>query len=238
MGEGRLTGKASVFEDFSWWDPGDVLTYITPARFAYLQSVAGDLGGVLALDLGCGGGLLAEPLARAGSRVVGIDISRGALKAAREHGEAGGLVVHYALARSEELPFESQSFDLVIAFDVLEHVASLERTIREASRVLRPGGRLVYDTMNRTLLCLITVIWIGEHLWKGGPPRGTHHWSKLVRPEELVALLAENGVSNMETRGFLPKGIDRRGRLKMGLSRFRGLSYVGYGIKQGRNVGW
>lgn len=227
-----------VFEDFSWWDPGDVLTYITPARFSYLQSVAGGLGGRTALDLGCGGGLLAEPLARAGARVCGIDIAGGALKAAREHAGESGLRVHYTLAGSEDLPFEADRFDLVVAFDVLEHVVSIEKTIREACRVLRPGGRLVYDTMNRTLLCLIMVIWIGENLWKGGPPRGTHQWKKLVRPEKLVALLEENGVRNMEVKGFVPKGIDHRGRLRMGLSRFKGLSYVGYGIKQGRSAGW
>lgn len=183
------------------------------------------------LDLGCGGGLLAEPLAHAGARVTGIDLSRGALKAATAHAGDSGLTVRYALARSEELPFGAESFDVVVVFDVLEHVASLRKTIMEASRVLRPGGRLVYDTMNQTVLCRIMVIWIGENLWRGGPPRGTHHWDKLVRPGRLAALLAENGIKNMATQGFVPKGLDRRARLQMGLSRFRGLSYVGYGIK-------
>lgn len=223
----------SVFDDFRWWDQGDVLTQITPSRFAYLQSVAGNLQGRRVLDVGCGGGLLSEPLRRAGARVVGVDLSENSLLAARNHARAGYLGIDYLRSPAERLPFAGGSFDLVVAFDVLEHLADLSQAVVEISRVLRPGGRLIYDTMNRTLLCRIVVIWIGEHLWRGGPPRGTHQWHKLIKPGELVSLLEANGIRNAETRGYMPIGVDLRGRLVMRHVPYKGLSYLGYGVKEG-----
>ena len=223
--------EASVFDRFPWWDPGDVLTRITPVRFSYIASVCGDLTGYRVLDLGCGGGLLAEPLRQAGADVIGIDISVRALQVARRHASEEQVEIAYLRSAAESLPFGVGCFDLVVAFDVLDHVSDLGKTIQEISRVLRRGGKLMYDTMNRTFLCRAIVIWIGENLWKGGPPKGTHDWRKFVRPEELVALLARNGFVNVETQGFIPKCVDRRGRLRMGLSSFKGLSYVGYGVK-------
>lgn len=224
---------SSVFDAFPWWNQEDVLTQITPARFAYLQRAAGALEGRRVLDLGCGGGLLAEPLAQAGAEVTGIDISANALRVARAHAQHSGLEINYLLAPAEDLPFEEASFDIVVAFDVLEHVSDLPRVIGEVARVLRPGGKLIYDTMNRTFVARVVVIWIGENLWKGGPPKGTHDWRKFIKPEELVRLLEENGITNVETRGFMPMRIDRHGRLRMGLTPCRWISYVGYGIKRG-----
>ena len=222
---------ASVFDDFPWWDEGDVLTYITPARFAYLRSVSGPLTGCRVLDLGCGGGLLSEPLAQAGANVTGIDISEHAVGVAARHARESGLDIRYLRSPAERLPFGDDSFDIVVAFDVLEHVDDLSPTMEQIARVLRPGGKLIYDTMNRTFLCRATVIWIGEHLWKGGPPRGTHDWRKLIKPRELVELMGRNGITNVETRGFMPRGIDLKGRLRMGLGPYKGMSYVGYGVK-------
>jgi 2-polyprenyl-6-hydroxyphenyl methylase / 3-demethylubiquinone-9 3-methyltransferase len=229
---GSAPSGASVFDHFPWWDERDVLTYITPARFSYARSVSGPLRGRRVLDLCCGGGLLAEPVAREGARVMGIDISENALRVARRHADAGGLKIGYVRSPAELLPFADGSFDLVLAFDALEHVDDLPATIRQVSRVLRPGGRLIYDTMNRTLFCRVAAIWIGENLWPGGPPKGTHDWRKLIKPRELVALMAEHGITNVETRGFMPVGVDRRGRLKMRLGPFKGMSYVGYGVKR------
>lgn len=225
--------EAGVFDAFPWWDERDVLTYITPTRFGYISSVAGALQGQRVLDLGCGGGLLAEPLAREGARVTGIDVSENALHVAREHARQSGLPSEYMLSPAEALPFADGSFDTVIAFDVLEHVCDLAAAVKEASRVLRPGGKLVYDTVNRTLASLVVIVLIGEHLWRGGPPKGTHRWRKFIKSEELVCLLAEHGVANVETIGFVPTGVDLRGRLVMGYSTFKCLSYVGYGIKRG-----
>lgn len=225
--------KRSVFDTFPWWDQGDVLTQITPARFAYLREAADRLEGTRVLDLGCGGGLLAEPMAQAGARVAGVDISGSALRAASAHARQSRLEIDYLLSPAERLPLRDEAFDTVVAFDVLEHMENLPAAIGEIARVLRPGGRFIYDTMNRTLLCRLMVIWIGERLWKGGPPSGTHDWRRFIKPKELVGMLASNGIVNLQTRGFVPRGIDRRGRLRMGFSPYQGLSYVGYGIKDG-----
>jgi len=228
----RSGGTGSVFDHFRWWDEGDVLTQITPIRFAYIRSTAGELQGRRVLDLGCGGGLISEPLCRAGARVIGIDISGNALRAARDHAAGNGLAINYLLSPAELLPFAGGSFDTVVAFDVLEHLYDLARAISEISRVLKPGGRLIYDTMNRTLPCRIAVIWIGESLWPGGPPKGTHDWNKLIRPEELMSLLRANGIANVETRGFMPVGVDLRGKLLMSYAPCKQFSYVGYGVKR------
>ncbi|MHB1415286.1 MAG: bifunctional 2-polyprenyl-6-hydroxyphenol methylase/3-demethylubiquinol 3-O-methyltransferase UbiG [Chloroflexota bacterium] len=223
----------SVFDDFAWWDDRDVLTQITPARFAYIRRVAGGLTGCRALDLGCGGGHLAEPLARVGAKVAGVDISAKALGVARAHAGASGLAIAYLQAPAEGLPFRSAAFDVVVAFDVLEHVADLGRAIAEAARVLRPGGKFIYDTMNRTLVSLVTIIWIGENLWPGGPPKGTHTWRKFIKPGELASLLGTHGIANVQTKGFAPRGVNRRGQLLMGMAPYKGFAYVGYGVKRG-----
>ncbi|MDP2660833.1 MAG: bifunctional 2-polyprenyl-6-hydroxyphenol methylase/3-demethylubiquinol 3-O-methyltransferase UbiG [Dehalococcoidia bacterium] len=220
----------SVFDSFPWWDTGDVLTQITPSRFEYIRSVLGNLAGRQVLDLGCGGGLLSEPLARAGARVEGVDLSLASLSQARRHAEQGSLHVHYSQAQAEALPYKDDSFDTVIAFDVLEHLSNLGMAIEEVSRVLRPGGRLIYDTMNRTFISRVVVIWIGENLWKGGPPKGTHAWGSLIPPKRLLDLLCRNGIADIEMRGFLPLP-DLKGRLRMRLSPFKGISYAGYGVK-------
>ncbi|HZK67140.1 MAG TPA: methyltransferase domain-containing protein [Chloroflexota bacterium] len=155
----RPSARASVFDDYQWWNERDVLTQVTPARLAYLRRVAGALEGARVLDLGCGGGMLAEPLARAGARLTGIDVSFNALAAARDHARQSALGIGYLRSLGEELPFRDGAFDLVVAFDVLEHLEDLPMAMEEIGRVLRPGGRFVYDTMNRTLLCRVPVVW-------------------------------------------------------------------------------
>ena len=208
-----------------------MLTQITPVRFAYIRSVAGELQRRRVLDLGCGGGLLAEPLACAGAEVTGVDVCEAALRIANRHAQENGLCVEYARAAAESLPLAGAAFDVVVAFDVLEHVVDLPTAIQEVARVLKPGGRFIYDTMNRTWLCRVAAVWIGERLWPGGPPRGTHDWHKFIKPDDLLDLFVRNGLTNVETRGLHPVGVDRRGRLRMALGRCQALSYVGYCVR-------
>ncbi|MCL4535934.1 MAG: methyltransferase domain-containing protein [Bacteroidetes bacterium] len=133
------TGEAAVFDAFPWWDERGVLTYITPTRFRYISAVAGAVAGQRILDLGCGGGLLAEPLARDGAVVTGIDISANALHVGRQHAQQSGLSIEYLLSPAEDLPFGEGSFDAVIAFDVFEHVCDLA-----AAYVLSPNAALFF----------------------------------------------------------------------------------------------
>ena len=144
----------------SWWDESGLLhslTALNPARFGYMRRVlVEELRisplGLRVLDIGCGGGLLAEEFARLGCVVTGVDPSAESLAAAREHAMSQGLAIRYQCARGEALPFADASFDAAFCCDVLEHVDDLSRVIAETARVLRPRGIYLFDTINRTFL--------------------------------------------------------------------------------------
>src|SRR5262245_5027389 len=143
----------------TWWDEAGflhTLAALNPARFGYMRRVlieelGLDPAGLPVLDIGCGGGLLAEEFARLGCNVTGLDPSEESLAAARTHAAAQGLAIDYHCAPGEALPFGDASFDVVYCCDVLEHVHDLPQVIAETARVLRPGGTYLYDTINRTL---------------------------------------------------------------------------------------
>src|SRR6202022_1432711 len=142
-----------------WWDEGSPLsclhTSLNPARFPYFRDVLAHLfegrtSGRLGLDVGCGGGLLAEEIARLGCRVTGVDPSANSLATARAHASASGLGIDYRQGTGEALPFQARPLDIVFCCDVLEHVSSVPAVVREIGRVLKPGGVFLYDTINRT----------------------------------------------------------------------------------------
>jgi 2-polyprenyl-6-hydroxyphenyl methylase / 3-demethylubiquinone-9 3-methyltransferase len=226
--------QEEVFATYDWWNERAVLTQITANRCDYIEAcVDGVFGaGALAqqeiLEVGSGGGLICEDLARRGAIMVGLEPSHEALMTARTHAERGGLGqnIYYQQGFAEEMPFASGSFSAIVCLDVLEHVQDLKATIREIARVLAPGGVFVFDTINRTLLARIALIWLGER-FAAGVPHGLHDYSKFIKPVELYAKLAKNGLEVREMTGFIPRGL-RRGRLIMGTGRFKGVSYVGY----------
>jgi 2-polyprenyl-6-hydroxyphenyl methylase/3-demethylubiquinone-9 3-methyltransferase len=242
-----------------WWDDASPLsilnTSLNPARFPYFRDVLvhlfdGSPSGTLALDVGCGGGLLAEEFARLGCRVTGIDPSANSLATARAHATAAGLAIDYRQGTGEALPFAPGSFDIVFCCDVLEHVSSVAAVVGEIARVLKPGGVFLYDTINRTLASNLAVIKLPQEWLKLAPPN-FHLWEMFIKPSELVAALSGNGLDSMEIVGLRPGGNPLRllwgmGRVKAGTMSYgelgrrarwsrtksRAISYMGYAIKR------
>jgi 2-polyprenyl-6-hydroxyphenyl methylase/3-demethylubiquinone-9 3-methyltransferase len=197
----------------SWWNEAGFLHLLrafNPARFGYLRRViVEDLGleprGRRTLDVGCGGGLLAEELARLGCHVTGIDPSERSLEAARAHAQAEGLAIDYRQATGERLPFPDRCFDLVYCCDVLEHVDELTRVIAEISRVLEPGGIFFYDTINRTFRSKLIVIKVfQEWSWTSFMPPDFHDWARFIKPAELISLMGEHGLESRDQIGLEP----------------------------------
>lgn len=249
-------------ESFGWWDddPDSIgvtlRCFINPLRFAYFtdilrQKSAGDVSGKRLLDVGCGGGYLAEAFAGAGFDVTGIDPSQNTLKAAATHAALGGLRIRYEEGRAEALPCGGASFDYVCCCDVLEHVDDANAAVSEIARVLKPGGLFFFDTINRTFLSWLLTIKIAQD-WKrtAWEAPGTHEWRRYVRPAELDAVMKARGLAMQGIRGIgvrssplvIFKAIRRRARgeisrYDMG-TRFGftqtdkvGVSYMGFAVK-------
>ncbi len=197
----------------TWWDENEALgllrTWLNPVRFGYFQRVllAGEASGVRGqtlLDVGCGGGLLAEEFARAGCRVTGIDPSAASLEVARGHARQAGLAIDYQIGAGEHLPFAAASFDLVVCCDVLEHVDDVERVIAEIARTLKPGGIFFYDTINRSWLSWIGAIKLAQE-WTHFLPPNLHDWQMFIRPAELRRYLERSRLTPQESRGMSPR---------------------------------
>jgi 2-polyprenyl-6-hydroxyphenyl methylase/3-demethylubiquinone-9 3-methyltransferase len=209
--------------------------------------------GKSALDIGCGGGLLAEEFARLGCKVTGIDPSERSLQTARAHAKQSGLDIECRVGFGEDLPFPDSSFDIVYCCDVLEHVSDLDRVIAETARVLRPGGVYLYDTINRTRRSKLVVIkLLQDWRWSRLAPPNLHAWEMFVKPEELRVLLERHGLENRDVIGMQPAASPlvllallwrwKRGEIGYGeLGRravFRkvgdtSVSYLGYAVKSG-----
>ena len=197
-----------------WWQADTVLhllkTSVNPARVGYFKRVLFESLGVnpagkAALEVGCGGGILCEEIARAGFVTTGVDPSEQSLATASKHAQFSGLSIRYEKGSGEQLPFADGSFDVVFCCDVLEHVRDLPRVISEFSRVLKPGGTLCYDTINRTFVSWLVAIKVWQE-WKryAFMPPNLHVWRMFIRPEELTALIAQNGLEPREQQGTEP----------------------------------
>jgi 2-polyprenyl-6-hydroxyphenyl methylase/3-demethylubiquinone-9 3-methyltransferase len=243
-----------------WWDDQGAFaalrTALNPTRFGYFSHIlTGRLGmspaGLAALDVGCGGGLLAEEFARLGCAVTGIDPAEAALAVARAHAAASGLAITYQLGTGEALPFPDQTFAIVTCCDVLEHVVDFRRVILEIARVLTPCGVFFFDTINRTLMSNLLAINVIQE-WRATRlvPPNLHSWSHFIRPEELDATLTQGGLARQEFIGLFPAVNHRalwslwrykRGAISAGelgrripfhVSENRSVSYAGYAIKK------
>ncbi|MCM8731128.1 bifunctional 2-polyprenyl-6-hydroxyphenol methylase/3-demethylubiquinol 3-O-methyltransferase UbiG [Hephaestia sp. GCM10023244] len=195
-----------------WWNPAGssaMLHRLNPARLGYIRALVdrhwgGDaqgftpLAGKTALDVGCGAGLLAEPLARLGAQVTGLDAAPENIAAATAHAAESGLDIAY---RAGELAgLAGTRFDLVTCLEVIEHVADTPAFVRGLADVLADDGLLIVSTPNRTARSRLALITLGEG--SGQIPRGTHDWDKFVTPEELTALFADAGLSVIDRRGL------------------------------------
>ena len=197
-----------------WWDPAGssaMLHKLNPARLGYLRQRidahwGGDptarrpLEGKRALDIGCGGGLLAEPLARLGAAVTAIDAAPEAITVAKAHAEAQGLAIDYRTAGTEVLAAAGEQFDLVTSMEVIEHVADPAAFVKGLAALLAPGGIMILSTPNRTPLSRMAMIQAGEGL--GLVPKGTHDWNKFLTPDELTSHLEEAGLHVVERMGL------------------------------------
>jgi 2-polyprenyl-6-hydroxyphenyl methylase/3-demethylubiquinone-9 3-methyltransferase len=197
----------------SWWDEEGclhILRGLNPARFGYMRRVLVDDSGIdpqgrKTLDVGCGGGILAEEFARLGCDVTGIGPSEKSIASARAHARQEGLAIDYRMGTGEALPFPDAAFEVVYCCDVLEHVEDVGRVVAEIARVLRPGGVFFFDTINRTLRSKLVIIKLfQEWSWTSFMPPNLRDWSRFLKPGELAAILERNGLQNRGLTGLKP----------------------------------
>jgi 2-polyprenyl-6-hydroxyphenyl methylase / 3-demethylubiquinone-9 3-methyltransferase len=198
----------------SWWSPrGDMRTLhmINPVRLAFIRDAAcrhfkrdpkqlDCLKGLRFLDIGCGGGILSEPLARIGAAMVGADPSIPNIEVARRHAAESGVDVDYRPVLAEELADAGERFDVVLAMEVVEHVADVALFVKRCAEMVKPGGLMIAATINRTMKSWAFAIVGAEYILRL-LPLGTHHWDKFVTPAELEAAMAQNDLEVIDERG-------------------------------------
>jgi 2-polyprenyl-6-hydroxyphenyl methylase / 3-demethylubiquinone-9 3-methyltransferase len=199
-----------------WWDARGKMAplhKLNPARLAYIRNSACRhfgrnakevecLRGLRVLDIGCGGGLLSEPLARIGAQVVGVDPADANIAAAKLHARDNDVAVDYRVGTAEALADAGERFDIVLAMEVVEHVADVNLFVRRCAEMVRPGGLMIVATINRTIKSFALAI-VGAEYVLGWLPRGTHRWDKFVTPNELEIALELGGLRVIEDRGVI-----------------------------------
>jgi 2-polyprenyl-6-hydroxyphenyl methylase / 3-demethylubiquinone-9 3-methyltransferase len=216
-----------------WWsDTGPFvgLHELNVVRVNYFRTAFKGFRGKRVLDVGCGGGILAESLAREGAQVVGIDPSERSIAAACAHAEQSKLAIDYRSGAAETLDAGELGapFDLVFAVDVLEHVDDLDRTLAAIARVLAPGGGLGFLTHNRTPAAFLDLIW-DEEYERRSMPQGFHEFARFIPPAELIGALMRQGIVVREM-----KGVARDARGQRACVDDTSVTYIGWGLKTDR----
>lgn len=213
-----------------WWNPAGKLFSlhrINPLRFDYFSSRAGELAGKTVLDVGCGGGLLAEEFAKAGAHVTGIDLSPVAVEAAKRHANESNLSIDYKVGSPQALSKEQNAFDIIVCAEVLEHVDDLNAFLKDTLSMLRPGGLFFFGTINKTIRARFLALFVAEDLL-GMVPRGTHDYNRFVRPSTLKDILEANSVEMMELKGMSYDPL----KLEFKISNDTSVNYLGYAVKR------
>ena len=199
----------------SWWDPAGPsrpLHELNPLRLNYIESVAG-LEDARALDVGCGGGILSEAMARGGARVLGIDLSQAVLDVAELHALEAKLAIEYRAIAAEELAAASPgSFDLVTCMEMLEHVPDPAATLAALATLVKPGGNVIVSTLNRKPMAFAVAI-VGAEYIARMLPRGTHEYLKFIRPSELARWARAAGLELIDLTGITYNPLTRAFRL-------------------------
>jgi 2-polyprenyl-6-hydroxyphenyl methylase/3-demethylubiquinone-9 3-methyltransferase len=187
-----------------WWDPGGefkTLHAVNPLRIQFIRSFA-ELQGKRVADVGCGGGILSEGLARAGAQVVGIDLSEELLEIAKAHAEESGIAVEYRRISAETLAeTEPGSFDIVTCMEMLEHVPDPASVVDACARLVKPGGRVFFSTLNRKLKAYLLAI-VGAEYLLNMIPKGTHDYATFIKPSELSRWARERGLDLLGMDGI------------------------------------
>jgi 2-polyprenyl-6-hydroxyphenyl methylase / 3-demethylubiquinone-9 3-methyltransferase len=227
-----IRNDLTIYDRFAkhWWDGSQrwlrTLQNLVPARLKYFDAVV-QWKGKSVLDLGCGGGFMAEALATRGAIVTAIDPAAGAIDIAKRHAAEQGHAIRYVVGSGESLPLDDQCMDCVVCVDVLEHVADLGRVLDEVRRVLKPGGLFLFDTINRGPLATLAIVHLGETVLRL-LPKGTHDPAMFIPPWQLKELLEKRGFADINMAGFGPRGIDRKFDITFGRMPTLTVMYIGY----------
>ncbi|WP_422001512.1 bifunctional 2-polyprenyl-6-hydroxyphenol methylase/3-demethylubiquinol 3-O-methyltransferase UbiG [Reyranella sp.] len=248
---GQTTVDPGEIERFSriaaeWWDPAGKfapLHRLNPVRIGYVRDrVArhwqrdplsagalspGPLSGLSLLDIGCGGGLISEPMARLGAEVTGIDAAERNVAVAALHAEGQALAIDYRPTTAEALAATGAQFDVVLALEIVEHVADVDLFLSSCGRLVKPGGLLFLSTLNRTAKAWALAIAGAEYVL-GWLPRGTHDWRKFLKPSEVVRRLSAGGIETEEIVGVVYSPLSRAWSLN---KRDLDVNYMLYGTK-------
>ena len=225
----------------SWWDPEGLfkpLHKINPVRLSYIETILGQhfdldmtaeqpLSKLRILDVGCGGGLVCEPLARLGAKVLGIDPSEKNIHIASAHAAKSDLAVDYRFITAEELAASGHRFDAVLALEVVEHVADLSSFLAACGDLVAAGGPLIFSTISRTPKAFVAAIVGAEYVLRW-LPRGTHDWSKFLKPSELARALRAAGFEVRDLKGMSYNPFAQRWSLSNDLS----VNYLGNARRQ------